>query len=690
MPFFKSIMSRSLDNIGDAYWNSSDGKISILIDAVQCSPNPALTKKTILEFLYQYEEKILLLNSEDIIHQINAYLILQGNRDLLAVVIIAEKKVDTIELSWVGNPRCYFIKDGNFETLIEPWREPSEVVGSQNILNVLSKELDLVQEGYYIICTDGINILSETSLPKDIAQMSDNDWLEWGTSNKCESDWCMSVFPFERLMTYQDEEWPYFPFIGVQEEREHEKSGLSAIATELFNDSDFDGFKIIGSVIVPRINSIRKLDGILVSPYGLTILELKDHWGDITLSIVNRGQMKVAKEDGTFLSEASPYFKLDEIITPFSEQEILKTVLPFTEQKRLGAVVFTNLKASVKILSTQGEAIMPMREGNIIITSPKDLAMEIKTYAKKTLGKSSRITQETIDKVCDILKGDTEVTNFTEMKIRGRYIFNPSNIIESESSDYYKMYLGHDVRKNKPVWIKNYMLSTISRESLDDEAIRIGREAEALREFDGYDQVQKYIDTERIDEQYYLILECVEGNNIDLWLDLKPSVMNKFDILLSIATIMKEIEIKGIPHRAINNKNLRIASTGEVKLINFELCKYDYLPTLPPSARRELDTKFQSREVRSAVSQNITTAADMYSFATLICYVLSNEIVITSDEYIQIIRNKKKREGIAHKCNISLEDFEELLPAFDINPSGRLNACQLYNILLKWKETYGN
>jgi serine/threonine-protein kinase len=399
--------------------------------------------------------------------------------------------------------------------------------------------------------------------------------------------------------------------------------------------------------------------------------------------------MKVTKEDGTFFTETSPYFKLDEIITPFSEQKILKEILPKAEQKRLGAVVFTNQNASVKISTNQGEDEIPVRIGNIIITTPKDLPSEIKKYAKETLGKSSRLTQSIIDTLCEILKGDLDNTDSHEMKIKGRYVFNPNICLENESSDYYKMYLGRDIRKNRLVWIKNYILSTISRESLDDEAIRIGREAEALREFDGSEQVQKYIDSERIGEQYYLILEYVEGDSIDKWLKKEVTIAEKFNTLLSIATIMNAIEETGIPHRAINNKNLRINNEGEAKLINFELCKFDYLPTLPPTARRELDTKFQSREVRSAVSQNITCAADMYSFAVIVCFILSNEIIMTYDEYSRYARNQKKIEEIAQKCKIDYSDFKELIPVFEINPDKRLNAMQLNEILNKWKEKYG-
>lgn len=688
MAFFKSISNKSIKNIGDAYWNSSNGQVSLLIDAVTNTPNPGKTKEIILDFLYSNEERLLALHSDEIISQINSHLILHGEMQTLAVLVLAYHHQEQIYLSWIGNPRCYRVTKSLITNIIEPLRAPEEVAGLKYNVKINTLTLEIDEESFFIISSDGITLLDNTSIPNSLSQMSDMDWAEWGNSVQIEDDWSFSVFPFEKLITHQDSNWPYNPFIGEQEEKQHEKLGLARIANELFKHHDFDGFKIIGGSAFSTKNSIRKSDGILVSPYGITVLELKDHWGKITVSTTNRGKMKVVNDDSTYFEETSPYYKLHEIITPFSDQNSLKDIISRVEQRRLGAVVFTNPLANVAITTLDVDYDMPARVGYIIITSASDLAAEIRRYAKQTIGKSSKLAQETIESVCKILQGNPSKDESEEIKLKGRYVFNPNQALEDESTDYYRTYLGHDTRKNKSVWIKKYTLSSMSRGSLEEEALRIGREAEALKEFASCPQVQVFVDSDQIGDEYYIVVECIEGKNIDQWLTLKPSLSEKYAVLLSIANLMIEIENVGIAHRAINNKNLRIDATGNAKLINFELSKFDYLPTLPPSIRLSMDGKFQSREVRSAVSQDITTASDMFSFGILICYILSGEIVITQDELLKFARNPKKWAETAEKCGIASEHFLSLIPLFDMNPVKRLNANQILNTLEEWYAYY--
>ena len=69
---------------------------------------------------------------------------------------------------------------------------------------------------------------------------------------------------------------------------------------------------------------------------------------------------------------------------------------------------------------------------------------------------------------------------------------NPKDKDENLSTEYYSLYKGIDTRKNKPVWIKEYELTTISKGSLEEEANRIKREADALQDLNKSHNVEDF------------------------------------------------------------------------------------------------------------------------------------------------------------------------------------------------------
>lgn len=684
MVFYKTLSS-SNENSGDAYWVSSDGYTSIVIDAVSISHDPKFTKDTIIEFIENNEDSFVNISLEEIIKNINTYLYEYGNSSMMAVIGIIQKRDDTCQAAWVGNIRLYDYTDDDKKQLIEPLRQPDAVIGQTKEICIKTLNFNLEKNHFYILSTDGVE-LELASAPDLDTFNTDNDLYTWVSAAAVEEDWTLIVFPFESLQTHEKSSWPYNPFVGIQEDRDHEKKGLAEIADALFLDEDFDGFKIVGGGYIAKQDATRMLDGILISPYGVILLELKDHYGEISLSVVNRGNMKFIDKDGFEHSATSPYAKLNEVLTIFSEQASLKEALPQLELRRLGAVIFSHSQANVKIHTDDAVQEMPQKIGNIIISSPSQFPVMIKAYIRAKFGKKpKKISNELINAISLKLKGDAPSSDSAHHLIKRRYSFEPNAIIEHESTEYYNLFEGYDTRRKKSVWIKEYKLSTLTRKSIEEEAERIGREADVLREFQKCHEIQDFYDLEHIGQHLYIVLEKIEGITLEAWMNENHAQEEKLDLLIKMSDILIEIEDKNIPHRALNNRNFRVLKNNDLRLINFELCKIDYLPTLPPNERRALASQFEAKEVSTTVNQMISTAVDIYSFAIIICYVLSNTIAITSQTHKKYARNENNWKTLASSCNINYENFKEIKSAFDSISQKRPNAIQMKEMLLIWR-----
>lgn len=90
---------------------------------------------------------------------------------------------------------------------------------------------------------------------------------------------------------------------------------------------------------------MRRIDGVLVSPWGVVPLELKDHRGVIALDPTNRNCGLVKQVDGHESIETNPVNKLDEGLIAFKGCNLGAAI--DTRLRNIGAVVFTHPQAQV-------------------------------------------------------------------------------------------------------------------------------------------------------------------------------------------------------------------------------------------------------------------------------------------------------------------------------------------------------
>lgn len=686
--FFKSFVSKNQIKNGDAIWISMCGDICIIIDAVSISKNPEHTKKSIIEFLNEEENELLTHSNQEMVEKINDYLV-QKNDNMLASVCILKKLDNIIHYSSVGNTQILKITSARTLPLIAFSNQPESVLGMPNI-EINSDSFSINNDATYIVATDGLDF-KEFKLSDLDNLKNNNDWYSFANKIKKENDWSFCIFPFEKTLSYENYEWPYFPFIGPQEEYEHEKDGLAKIANALFSDPDFNGFKILGGAEIAVKNSFRKLDGILVSPFGIVLLELKDWYGDIEVPIEGRGRPMRANFEGSIHTDTSPIVKINEAMDDFTSWSIFKDIE--LQEKRIGAIIFTQKNSKIQCVDGAGNPLECMyKSGNILISNVEHFPQALKQYWKNDIskGKKYRLSHEKIESICDSylsneLSHSIDASNISIKN--GKYSFNPKDKDENLSTEYYSLYKGIDTRKNKPVWIKEYELTTISKGSLEEEANRIKREADALQDLNKSHSVQDFKDEDQIGTKLYIVLEYIDGFTLQEFLtSVNATHSQKLEIIYELALTLKELEDESVIHRALNPKNIIITPGKKPILINFELCKLDFLPTLPPRGRRLLDSAYEAREVNANASSDILIAADIYSLGQIICEMLRGSLLFSNQKERMLIAKKDKNWHITlcNECKLPNIAANHLRSILSNDPSSRPTVDELIEYIKSW------
>lgn len=685
--FFKSFISKNQKTNGDTIWFSECGNLVILIDAVSISNNPYLTTKEIVSYLNENESILKNLSTSSILININQ-LLFNINGDLLASICVIKQNGNTIMFSSVGNSQLIEVKKNYVNFILELFNQPEHIVGHDINLIVKENIINLNNNSVYILASDGLSF-------KDICfeaisnLKTNNDWEIYANNNKREADWCFCVFPFEKQLSYENYTWPYFPFLGRQEDYEHEKDGLSKIANVLFEDADFDGFKILGGADISVKSKFRKMDGILISPYGVVLLELKDWRGKITLPIEGSRSLMYADDNGERKSDTSPIVKINEAMNDFARWSIFSNIQ--LQDKNIGAVIFTNDQSSINCTDSLGNIVDNIyKSGNILISKTNNFAEILKRYWKEDIsnGKKYKLSQEQINEICNNYLIPAKNIENPQIKILlkgGKYQFSLLDLDDNLSTDYYKLYKGYDTRKNSLVWIKEYELTTISKGSLEDEANRIKREAEALEYLSKSENVQDFKGDELIDTKLYIVLEYIDGITLEDYLKKGRSKLDKLNIIYEIALILKELEKESIVHRSINPKNIIIKNNNIPVLINFELCKLDFLPTLPPRGRRLLDSAYEAREININTSSDITISSDIFSIGQLICLMLKGSLLFSnSAQRARVTKDKNWSQELVKDCRLPDYGSVHLKSILSNDPASRPTIDELLEYIKQW------
>lgn len=460
----------------------------------------------------------------------------------------------------------------------------------------------------------------------------------------------MLMFPMSTTQTFVDSHWPYNPFVGPQEEREHERRALGELASALFTVPQFNGFRIVACPPLLTANSSRLFDGLLIYPFGVMPLELKDHHGQITLNIDSRNGMQVNNDLGC-TSFANPVHKLREGLRPFADLAMLKPLDPML--KNAAAVVFTSANANVACLYNGEAFAMPFTQaGEVMVTSTATFTTMLLRHCKARFGKKlvARLSEADINRLVARFSESTVEPPLDEYVWLDDYQCGTQPLL-AESTDYYQVFLGKDYET--PIWVKAFKFDHLSSVHRQSEMQMIGRESRILNRLGKTTGVQYCYGKHATDDKLYIFLEAAPQQNLTLWLQSNPSREARLTLLLALCNILAEIQqLQGpaVIHRAINPNNIRVKADGSPLLINFELCQFESVATLPITARRTFEQKYQAPEVNQP-GQTLTFAADIFSIGVLACLLLSGKLPF-NESAKELLARGRRPQFWGHLCQL--------------------------------------
>lgn len=409
--------------------------------------------------------------------------LLRPKEDRLVEVILIEYKTDLINYAWVGNFNLFAF--GQFPKPNKPSNSllNTEKLGIARFVNISQGTTSINSHFTYCLSVNLDPQLLPAAQDDILEAVTNLDWQKVGEKiSKKQCEWGFLIFPVEKRFSYANPNWPYNPFVGPQEETEREKKGLADIADALFADKEFDGFKIVGGISFPLKNATRLLDGILVSPFGVVLLELKDYVGNITIYLdrENNGIEWINK--GIVKSGANPIEKLLKVLRQnFQNVDLGVKNIP-VQLRKIGAVVFTYPHSTVTCVEIGGkQTLPPMWHGEVLVVTPPTFAQTLKMFIQNQNLKN-RLSKSDIETICNHLeKGNSQIQQdqlkHLQKELAGRYFINlePDSTL---STEYCEVFHGTIKDSKRPIIAKRYSISPLSRVSHghDIERQRLGRE----------------------------------------------------------------------------------------------------------------------------------------------------------------------------------------------------------------------
>ncbi|GAA4888438.1 protein kinase domain-containing protein [Ferrimonas pelagia] len=619
---FKSISGK--DNVGDFTWIHRTGRQAIIADMV--SGTDVGRGLTLLKSWLEECQKPEVFDPKALIGSVHAMF---QEESLQATLGVVTRTHQGYECHVVGNLRLFQVA-GGLEcypgTQVES--QPLSVVGQNQAPVINQLTMTPHDSTLFMLTSDGLDsqVLCESDASYS-SLIAGNQYRQFLPA-VADRDWSALLFPMGEAHSFIRDEWPYNPFVGPQEERMHERRGLAELATELFKYEQFNGFRILSCPPILSDNASRLFDGLIIYPFGVLPVELKDHHGDIKIEMATsqRNSMWVANDRGEHCF-SNPVHKLRESIRRFGDHPAFKGLDPML--KNAGLVVFTSPYAKVQC-GYQGQ-LTPApfyQAGEVMVAHTEHLGQMLLGFCKGRFGKKlkHRLDESEINRIVSQLI-DIAPASGGDRIVIGDYQCSQTPIA-SESTDYYQIYDAWEDEHH--LWAKRFMIDHLSRVHRQAEIQSLGREAQILKRLarKSIDGVQHFDGKEETDDNLYIFLQAAPSVSLKAWMETSRTRGERIKLLLSLAQILKGIQSVGEPmiiHRAINPNNIRIDEAGNPLLINFELCQLETVATLPLNARRTFAASYQAPEVNEP-GQSLSYSADIFSLGVLAVELLRGSL----------------------------------------------------------------
>jgi serine/threonine protein kinase len=188
------------------------------------------------------------------------------------------------------------------------------------------------------------------------------------------------------------------------------------------------------------------------------------------------------------------------------------------------------------------------------------------------------------------------------------------------------------------------------------ELTQFSNEYEILKGID-LEGVRKVYKKEQRDKKNALILEYVEGKNLQVFFknNLKTAIF--LPIAIQIAHTLGQIHQKNIVHKDFHSNNILVNTLGKIKVIDFDIsAKVDYkTQALASSDRLEGTLDYISPEQTGRMNRLIDGRSDLYSLGVSFYEVLAGQLPFQSKDPMEIVHSHIAKKPIpVEQVNVNI------------------------------------
>jgi len=201
-----------------------------------------------------------------------------------------------------------------------------------------------------------------------------------------------------------------------------------------------------------------------------------------------------------------------------------------------------------------------------------------------------------------------------------------------------EVYLAEDAIHKNRVALKLLPEFLSKNESFQE---RFARECRALRGLD-HPGIPKHLEDGEVDGRRYFTMEYVEGRMLSTLLESHPDRVNEKliqDVLYTVAKALAYAHGRGILHRDVSPRNILVAKSGEVKLIDFGISKLADEITLTATGQHLGTPAFMAPEQFSAPGAgDVDGRADVWSLGVVGFQMLTGRLPFPGETQITLMR----------------------------------------------------
>lgn len=337
---------------------------------------------------------------------------------------------------------------------------------------------------------------------------------------------------------------------------------------ELLANSLPDNYLILNSPRIAYREDIVDIDHIVITPYGVFVIESKNMNGKITGGLMGNwvqerlvgGRLELVKI-GNPASQVNQYAK---IVRQYLKDEYLQRFGAAHNFKVEPVVVFVHDQSNINQMSYTHRGFI----GKVRVCKAKELISYITSYQKEFF------TSEDMAWCADALippdqRDQTGIyssllTKALRESFQGRF----QMLEEIGDGNFGTVYKSYDTKLDRAVAIKKLH----TRKKTDEVIKRFNREARASAKL-RHENIVEFFDYYEENGEFYIVMELINGKPLDEMIEEPMDLDELSDVFTDICSALQHAHDNGVIHRDLKAANIMLTDDGKVKITDFGVAR---------------------------------------------------------------------------------------------------------------------